>query len=343
MSNSSFTTTEATAITGTLQASDIDNNSLTYTLLTTGTKGTAALTSAATGTFSYTPAAGQIGQDSFTFNVSDGATTSTTGTVNILINPKPNRVPVASDSSVTTIESTVVNGTLQASDADADPLTYSLVSNGTKGAVTITNVSSGTFSYTPDVGQTGQDTFTFNVSDGTDTSATATVNVTITPAAPKPNAAPIANNSVISTIESTSVNGLLQASDADNDPLTYSLVSNGAKGTAVITNAATGAFTYTPITGQTGSDSFVFNVSDSRDISGNATVSVTINADIKRGVEVSPVSYLSGQVELGTQTRPKNFTVKNTGSESIDISSIEVIGSHASEFTRGDENCINQP
>ncbi len=342
VSNSSLTTIEATAISGALQASDIDNNPLTYTLLSTGTKGTAVLTSAATGTFTYTPVAGQTGQDRFTFNVSDGAATSIVGTVNILINPKPNSAPVANNSSFTTIESTGVNGTLQASDADSNPLTYSLVSNGTKGTAVITNATTGAFSYTPESGQIGQDTLTFNVSDGTATSATATVNITITPATPIPNTIPTVTNGSISTIEATAITGLLQASDADNDPLTYSIVSNATKGSAVITNTSTGAFTYTPAAGQTGNDSFVFTVSDGTDTSSNATLSISITADIQRGVDVSPVSYLFGQQELGGQTPAKSFTVKNTGSETIDISTVELIGSHAGQFTILTENCINQ-
>ena len=41
----------------------------------------------------------------------------------------------------------------------------------------------------------------------------------------------------------TPVNVTLSASDADGDPLTYSLVSTGTLGVAVITDTGTGAFT----------------------------------------------------------------------------------------------------
>jgi hypothetical protein len=72
---------------------------------------------------------------------------------------------------------------------------------------------------------------------------------------------------------------MLGASDGDGDALTFSIVANGSKGTAVIANAATGAFTYTPAPGATGSDSFTFKASDWLGDSNVATVQVTISAD----------------------------------------------------------------
>ncbi len=92
------------------------------------------------------------------------------------------------------------------------------------------------------------------------------------------NTAPVASNSNLSTNEGVSVSGTLQATDADGNGLTYNLVSNGTKGTAVITNTSTGAFTYTPANNQTGNDTFTFNVSDGSATSNTATVIITINA-----------------------------------------------------------------
>lgn len=88
-----------------------------------------------------------------------------------------NTAPIATNSSFTTTGA--LTDTLQASDADGNSLTYNLVSNGTKGTAAITNNSTGAFTYSPNAGQSGEDTFTFNVADGTATSNTATVTVTI--------------------------------------------------------------------------------------------------------------------------------------------------------------------
>ena len=92
------------------------------------------------------------------------------------------------------------------------------------------------------------------------------------------NHAPVAQAGALSTPVDTAANGTLVATDADSDPLTYSVVASGSKGTAVVTNTATGAYTYTPDAGQTGSDSFTFKANDGTVDSNIATVSVTITS-----------------------------------------------------------------
>ena len=74
------------------------------------------------------------------------------------------------------------------------------------------------------------------------------------------------------------VNGVLMANDSDGDGLTYSIINNASKGLAVITNAATGAYSYTPNANATGVDSFSFKVNDGLLDSNIATVSVSITA-----------------------------------------------------------------
>ncbi|MBF0367885.1 MAG: S-layer homology domain-containing protein [Magnetococcales bacterium] len=92
-----------------------------------------------------------------------------------------NTAPAASDGTLTTDEDTAATGTLIASDADSDSLTYSIVSQGNLGTAAITDDSSGAFTYTPNTDASGSDSFTFKVNDGTEDSNTATVTVTITP------------------------------------------------------------------------------------------------------------------------------------------------------------------
>jgi VCBS repeat-containing protein len=64
------------------------------------------------------------------------------------------------------------------SDPEATPLTAQAASDPDQGSVVLG--SDGSFTYTPDSGATGQDTFTYQASDGSLTSA-ATVTITITP------------------------------------------------------------------------------------------------------------------------------------------------------------------
>ena len=90
------------------------------------------------------------------------------------------------------------------------------------------------------------------------------------------NSPPVANDGNLSVDHDTAKNGTLHATDNDSDPLTFAIVDNGSKGTAEVTNASTGAFTYTPDPGETGSDSFTFKANDGTDDSNVATIDVTI-------------------------------------------------------------------
>jgi LmbE family N-acetylglucosaminyl deacetylase/lysophospholipase L1-like esterase len=87
---------------------------------------------------------------------------------------------------------------------------------------------------------------------------------------------PAAIDGNFTTREDTSYQGTLQASDPNGHALTYSVVANGAKGTAVVTDATTGAFVYTPNPDANGTDSFTFKANNGGLDSSPATVTVTI-------------------------------------------------------------------
>ena len=271
--NGTLITDENTAASGILSASDADGDALSFSVVTHGTLGSAVITDATTGAFTYLPNAGVTGNDSFTFKVYDGTVDSNTATVSVTINAV-NGAPVATSGSLITNEDTPASGTLSASDPDGDALSFSLVTNAARGSVVITNAATGAFSYTPNAGVSGRDSFNFKTNDGTVDSNTATVSVTINAV----NDAPVTTSGSLTTNEDTAASGTLSASDADGDVLSFSLVTNGTLGTAVIINLATGAFSYTPNAGVSGSDSFTFKVNDGTVDSNTATVSVTINA-----------------------------------------------------------------
>ena len=85
--------------------------------------------------------------------------------------------PVASTQSVTVNSGESINITLIGSDANNDALTYNVVSNPTNGSLTglAPNIV-----YTPTANFVGQDSLSFNVSDGSATSSTAVVNINVT-------------------------------------------------------------------------------------------------------------------------------------------------------------------
>ncbi len=172
--NQNLTINENSYIYIILTASDLDDDPLTYNVTNSPTNGTLSGTIPE---LTYTPAAGFIGTDNFTFTASDGFITSNSASVNITVN-HVNTTPVANNQRVTTIKGTSTPIHLIAHDADGDTLTYAIVTEPLYGEL------SGTLpqvTYMPLPEFSGTDNFTFTVSDGVDTSDLATVTITIIP------------------------------------------------------------------------------------------------------------------------------------------------------------------
>ncbi|EDN69836.1 VCBS [Beggiatoa sp. PS] len=114
------------------------------------------------------------------------------------------------------------------------------------------------------------------------------------------------------TLEDTDLSDTLSAYDADGDTLTYSIVSNGSNGNVVITNATTGAFTYTPNTNFNGTDTFTYQVNDGTEDSNTATVTVNITS-VEDVPEASNVN-ISGITTVG-ETLTGNYTYMDVESD----------------------------
>jgi VCBS repeat-containing protein len=179
--NASISVALGATFNGTLTATNNDcfTPTFAFSVVTPPTKGSVTINP--NGSYTYTATPGQTGGDSFTFNVSDGVLNAAApGTVTVTI---ANQAPIGQNQTVTTNEGVAASGTLVAADPDvpASPLTYAIVTNGTKGSAFITNSTTGAFLYTPAVGRMGTDTFTFTAFDGVLTSVPATVTVNIFP------------------------------------------------------------------------------------------------------------------------------------------------------------------
>lgn len=98
-------------------------------------------------------------------------------------NPPTVNAPVASNGTVSTAENTAVNGNLTASGTGT--LTYQTASSPAHGMLTV-NAASGAFSYTPTLGFSGTDSFTFTASNSGGTSKPATESITVTAVSPLP-------------------------------------------------------------------------------------------------------------------------------------------------------------
>ncbi len=203
----------------------------------------------------------------------------------------------------------VVTGLLNAVDPDSPRLSYTITADPSHGVAALS--PEGTWTYTPDVAVAAgvTDSFRVTVSDAPSgfaihglaglinllsfgllgsrgDSSTSPVTVIVAPFTPA-NRAPVLSIPVVGVPNASTgvVTGSVSATDADGDVLTYSAPASTAKG-AIIINAGTGAFTYTPTvaardtaaapgaTPADRADGFTVTVIDGR--GGTATAAVTV-------------------------------------------------------------------
>ena len=204
------------------------------------------------------------GNGTVTYSAATNSGVARTGTLTVAlqavtVSQSANSAPVAVDGSEATAEERPFLVSRRQLEPDGNALVFSIATNGAKGTAVVTDTATGAFTYTPNANANGTDTFTFSVNDGAGNSNVATMTVTISPV----NDAPVASAGKIRTPSaSTPVNGTLTAADIDGPGLTFAIVTNGVRGTATVTNAATGAYTYVPTAGQSGTDTFTFLASD---------------------------------------------------------------------------------
>jgi hypothetical protein len=184
---------------------DVDSCELTFLIVTPPTHGTlgSIANSACTpglpdsdaATVTYTPAAGYVGSDSFTYTVSDGLLTSLPATVTIDVR---NQRPIADHVSASTNHDTPVEVVLQAADEEECDVTFAIVDPPAHGMLSSVsddacepgeplNFDTARVTYTPDPGFAGDDVFTYEVNDGfQDSTPPARATVTVVPAATAP-------------------------------------------------------------------------------------------------------------------------------------------------------------
>ena len=142
--------------------------------------------------------------------------------------PTPNRAPVAEAQAVTTNEDEPVQVTLEGTDPESDTLSYKVETQPANGTLGALDSATGVVTYTPAANYSGQDSFTFTVSDGELTSDPATVTVTIGDVGDPPTDIALDNESVEENQDVGTVVGTLSATDADSTSFTYSLPAGEA-------------------------------------------------------------------------------------------------------------------
>ncbi|HET7504427.1 MAG TPA: Ig-like domain-containing protein [Kofleriaceae bacterium] len=257
-----ISTSEDAPVTVTLAGSDVDGDSLSFQVQQNPLNGT--ITPGFGAVRTYTPAANFHGTDSFTYRVSDIFTSSSTVTVTIDVTSVEDP-PVAASFTRMLSEDVPVSFALQGSDGDGDPIEYALASQPANGTLTGTppNVT-----YTPNLNFNGQDSFTYTVTSGGTTSPAGTVTLKVASV----NDPPVASSGSVTTAEDTPVNFTMEATDVENQTLTFS-VSTPADGTVSGSGATR---KYTPAPNVSGTRTLSFSACDPGGLCSSATITVQI-------------------------------------------------------------------
>ncbi len=244
------------------------------------------------GTFSYTPAAGFNGSDSFTYTVTDGSLTHT-ATVNIVVNAI-NDAPVTQADNVVLDEDTAATFDVLANDSDPDGDALSVESFTQPANGSVVQNPDGTFTYNPAANYNGNDSFTYTVTDGNGASVTETVNIVVNPI----NDAPNTTLDDITLDEDTTATFDVLANDGDVDGDVLSVESFTQPANGVIAQNPDGTLTFTPNENFNGTDSFTYTVTDGIE-SRTETVNIVVN----------PVNDLSDADESITVSENDDFMV----------------------------------
>lgn len=308
------TTREDTAVTVDIQANDVGAVG-SPTISVQPSDGSVVVND--DGTVTYTPDGGFTGTDTFSYQVCATADDSVcaSASVTVIVAPPANSPPVVEDEQAETTVGLPVSGQVEAVDPDGRSLTYAESTEPSDGTVTVDS-DTGKWTYTPDDGFAGSDSFTVEVCDDavSPLCATAQVSITVFPVA-RPDLA-YTDTGVLVSIDVT-------ANDAGT-------VSSPTLATAPVDGTVTvsdGVATYAPDTDYTGYDGFTYTICAQND----STVCTTG----KVFVGVLPVA----EPDLASTEATQSVLIEVTANDQGDVGdpSVPSRPSHGSARVEGHE------
>jgi Bacterial Ig domain/Bacterial cadherin-like domain len=155
----------------------------------------------------------------------------------------------------------------------ANPVTFT----GANGQLFL--AADGSFTYTPNQGATGTETFTYQAQDsrGVSNVATITFNITNPPPVAVDHLYNVASNTTLTSPPAANI--LAGDSDPDGEPISVANPGTYTSANGKLVLAADGSFTYTPNAAATGTDSFNYQAQDAHGISNAATITFNITAN----------------------------------------------------------------
>ncbi len=177
-------TPEDTSVVVDVAGNDTDPENDLLTVTAVSVPGNGVLVNEGDGTFTYTPDSDYNRPDSFVYEICDTEPLCDSAVVSITVVPV-NDAPTAMDDVVSTPEDTSVVIDVAGNDTDPENDLLTVTAVSTPGAGTASINGDGTVTYTPNLGHTGSDTFTYTTCDPEPLCDSATVTVTTNPSAPQ--------------------------------------------------------------------------------------------------------------------------------------------------------------
>ncbi|CUW41973.1 protein of unknown function (Cadherin-like domain 959-1046) (plasmid) [Magnetospirillum sp. XM-1] len=286
---------EGHVITGAVVGSDTDGDSLSYALVAGHGPAHGSVSLAADGSYSYS-STGYAGTDSFRVLVSDGHGGSVAEDVSVSVGAVTISTSASGGSGPA---EAAIGGSLSASVSSGDAVSWSLsAAHSTSGGVETAALAhgsisldeaTGAYTFTPDAGFVGTDSFTAIASDAYGNSASRTVTVTAQDNAPTVSGSvdlgSVGHNATLS-ISSASLLG--NASDIDGQTLSILGTPTADHGTI---SASGGGWTYSS-GGYVGPVALSYTVSDGAGgtVADTATITTTDAAPTASGFSISATS-----------------------------------------------------
>jgi large repetitive protein len=221
------------------------------------------------GSLLYTPNSGYAGGDSFNYTVTDSSNQTSTATVALTVS-LPGAPVAAADTYATTAGSTLSVAAGSGVLSNDTGTAIGVTSNSAPAHGTLSLSPQGAFTYTPDAGFSGHDSFTYTITDAFARTSTTTASITVAPVAAATSASALGDGPPLT---------LTLPTPTGTGPFTYLLVTTppAADGTASL-NSTTGVLTFTPAPGFLGTvPTFTYTVTDpSGTTSRPAAVNLTI-------------------------------------------------------------------
>jgi RHS repeat-associated protein len=278
---------------------DAENDALTFSL----DSGPAGLTITPQGIVNWTPAGNQLGSQTVQIKVSDGRGGEAIQlfTLNV-VTSAPNTNPVITGTPRTSVRvGDQYLAQLSASDADGDPLTYSLPTSPSG----MTIDSDGRLHFSPTAAQLGAHQVTVRVVDGQGGSAETTFTLNVvgqeTNSNPEITSTPPSAATLGRTLRYTPT-----FSDADGDPVVWSLLS-GPVGMAI--DPETGIIRWRPTQSQLGPQTVVLQATDPMLASTTQDFTITV-----RGSNTPP-AILSSPITEAAVSQSYEYRVRAQDAE----------------------------